>query len=332
MKRHAVSQMLAALILMAIVLIGAVLVYNYLWGASGRIAGAPGVSISGASLAALPGGGGYLRVSITNAGGVTGFASVALYSSSGQVFSAPGAPGLLYQIYYIPTGWYQPDPNAVYSAGMAAGSSFQSNGFTWVASAGPWTTAPSGSPGNVNGQTQQNVIDNLQAGYSGGAPFPNPPVANGWNAYAIKEIGYVVVSQPTTFYVDIDDGGLLSVEPLSAGGSSLTNWLGVGSNPGNLINQWHGEGATTYSSQTVQPGTYLIEYDWFNGGGPAYWSLWTSAPVQYYRPIQIAPGQVANASYTIASGISPGGTYTVVVTLTTPRGTATASATVIATP
>jgi hypothetical protein len=23
----------------------------------------------------------------------------------------------------------------------------------------------------------------------------------------------------------------------------LNNWLGVGSNPGNLINQWHGEGA-----------------------------------------------------------------------------------------
>ncbi|MGC8848558.1 MAG: hypothetical protein ACP5QE_06935, partial [Conexivisphaera sp.] len=89
MKRHAISQMLAALILIAIVLIGAVLVYNYLWGASGRIAGAPGVSISGASLAALPGGGGYLRVSITNTGGVTGSASVTLYSSSGRVFSSP---------------------------------------------------------------------------------------------------------------------------------------------------------------------------------------------------------------------------------------------------
>ncbi|MGC8773259.1 MAG: archaellin/type IV pilin N-terminal domain-containing protein, partial [Conexivisphaera sp.] len=115
MKRRAVSQMLGALILIAIVLVGAVLVYNYVWGASGRIAGAPGVSISGASLAALPGGGGYLRVSITNTGGVIGFASVALYSSSGQVFNTSG---LLYQIYYIPTQWYQPDPNAVYSAGM----------------------------------------------------------------------------------------------------------------------------------------------------------------------------------------------------------------------
>ncbi|BBE42415.1 hypothetical protein NAS2_1026 [Conexivisphaera calida] len=323
--------MLGALILIVIVLVGAFIVYSYVWSASGRITGAPGVMVSGASLTALPGGGGYMTVDITNTGGVTGFASVAVYSSSGQVFSAPGAPGLLYQIYYIPTAWYQPDPTAVYSAGLAAGSSFSSDGFTWVASAGPWTTAQSGSSQNVNGQTQPNVIDNLQAGYSGGAPFPNPPVANGWDAYAIKEIGYVVVTQPTTFYVDID-GGLLSVEPLSQGGASLTNWLGTGSNPGNLINQWRGEGATQYSSNTVQPGTYLIEYDWFNGGGPAYFSLWTNNPVQYYSPLQIAPGQVANESYTVGSGIAPGDTYTVVVTLTTPRGTATSSATVVASP
>ncbi|MGC8773432.1 MAG: archaellin/type IV pilin N-terminal domain-containing protein, partial [Conexivisphaera sp.] len=39
MSRHAVSQMLGAIILIAIaiVLVGALLVYSYLWSASGRI-------------------------------------------------------------------------------------------------------------------------------------------------------------------------------------------------------------------------------------------------------------------------------------------------------
>jgi hypothetical protein len=84
--------MLGAIILIAIVLVlvGALLVYSYLWSASGRITSARGVSIACASLAALPGGSGYLRTDITNTGGVTGSVSIALYSSSGWAFSTQG--------------------------------------------------------------------------------------------------------------------------------------------------------------------------------------------------------------------------------------------------
>jgi len=307
-------------------------VYHAGFFAARRASGGAGISVSGASVEAFPGGT-FVTLTVTNTGSAPGYVSVALYQGGSQVFWAPGAPGLLYQIYYDPNQWFQPPANLVYAASLSPGTAFSSGGQTWTATVGPWITPGAGSAQNVNGQTQQNVIDNLQVSYSGGAPFPNPPVANGWNSYAVKEIGYMVVTQPTVFYVDIDDGGILGAAPYSPGAfPQETAWLGGTSNPANLVNQWHGEGATQYSSGTVQPGTYLVEYDWFNGGGPAYWSLWSSAPVQYYSPVLLYPGQSATLNYTLTAQLPPGSQCTASATIATPAGTAVSSATVTAAP
>jgi len=324
--------MLGTLILIAIVLVAAVLVYHAGVFAAQRASGGAGISVSGASVQAFPGGT-FVTLTVTNTGSAPGYVSVALYHGGSQVFWAPGAPGLLYQIYYDPNQWFQPPANLVYAASLSPGTAFSSGGQTWTATVGPWTTPGAGSAQDVDGQTQQNVIDNLQCCYPGGAPFPNPPVANGGNSYAVKEIGYMVVTQPTVFYVDIDDGGILGAVPYSPGAfPQETAWLGGTSNPANLINQWRGEGATGYSSGTVQPGTYLVEYDYFNGGGPAYWSLWSNEPVQYYRPVLLYPGQAATLNYTLAAQLAPGSQCTVSAAIATPAGTAVSSATVAAAP
>jgi len=324
--------MLGALILIAVVLVAAVLVYHAGMFAARRASGGAGISVSGASVQAFPGGT-FVALTVTNTGSAPGYVSVALYRGGSRVFWAPGAPGLLYQIYANPNiMWVEPPEPLVYSAPLAPGSSFQYGG-AWSAPVGPWTTPGTGSAQNVNGQTQQNVIDDMQYWYTGGAPFPNPPVSVPWAEFAIKEIGYMVVTQPTVFYVYIDDGAALGAAPYSPGAfPSETAWLGGTSNPANLISAWYGQPATEHSSGTVQPGTYLVEYDWFQFGGGAYWSLWSNEPVQYYHPVLLYPGQAATMNYTLAAQLPPGSQCTVSAAIATPAGTAVSSATVAAAP
>ncbi|BBL45699.1 hypothetical protein MJ1_0547 [Nanobdella aerobiophila] len=201
------------------------------------------------------------------------------YDNIGDVMD----PGLTYQIYYDNNNWYAPPESEVYQAELYNGYSFSGSGQTWASSTNPFTTPNTGTTQNVNGNNESYVINNLQDGYSGGSAFPNPPVSNGGNSYVIKEIGFVQVQQLTTFYVDIDDGGVLGINQSTCG---ITNWLcsPTGNNSANLINEWIGEGATIYSSPTVNSGDYAIEYDYFNGEGSAYWSLWSNNLVYYYSP------------------------------------------------
>jgi len=324
--------MLGTLLLIAIVLVAALLVYHAGMSAARRASGGAGISVSGASVQAFPGGT-FVTVTVTNTGSAPGYVSVALYQGGSQVFWAPGAPGLLYQIYANPNIiWVEPPEPLVYSAPLAPGSYFQYDG-TWSAPVGPWTTPGTGSAQNVNGQTRPNVIDDMQYGYTGGAPFPNPPVSAPGNEFAIKEIGYMVVTQPTVFYVDTDDGAALGAAPYSPGAfPQETAWLGGTSNPANLISAWYGQPATEHSSGTVQPGTYLVEYDWFQFGGGAYWSLWSNEPVQYYSPVLLYPGQSAILNYTLTTSLKPGSQCTISAAIATPAGTAVSSATVMAAP
>ncbi|MGC8652103.1 MAG: hypothetical protein ACP5UH_02535 [Candidatus Micrarchaeia archaeon] len=202
--------------------------------------------------------------------------------------------GLIYQIYYDNAQWYAPAESAVYSALLNNGYAISSGGQTWVSQTNYFNTTLTGSTQDVNGGTESYVINNLQYAYSGGNGFPNPPVSNGNNAYTIKEIGFADFSSSTTFSVDIDDGGALGIGQYGGG---FTSWLGGTANPSNLISHWQGEGATLYTSGAVSPGAYAIEYDWFNGGGPAYWSLWSSSPVNYYSPAFPPNGIMPSTSF-----------------------------------
>jgi len=275
-----------------------------------------------------PSGGATLIVNVSVTG-ISGYISVGVNNGSSQIFFAPGAPGLEYQIYYDSIYGYMLPQNLVYSASLSSGTSFSSNGQTWTASTEPFITAYEGTTQNVDGTYQTYVIDNFQNGYTGGSAFPNPPVSNANNVYAIKEIGYAVVTQPTTFYVDIDDGGILGIVPYSATFSPETAWLGGTSNPGNLINHWQYEVATEYSSPQVQPGVYAIEYDYLNWGGNAYFSLWSNNPVLYYHPVLLNSGQSVLLNYTMPVSLTKGQVVTVFATAITPSGTFSTSRTVV---
>jgi archaeal flagellin N-terminal-like domain len=285
-----------------------------------------------------PSGGATLIVNVSFSG-ISGYISVGVNNGSSQIFFAPGAQGLEYQIYYDSNTVYDSKQNAnlvymhsinlVYSVSLSPGTSFSSNGQTWTASTEPFITALEGATENVDGKNQPYVINNFQNEYKGGSPFPNPPVSNESNSYAIKEIGYAVVTQPTTFNITVDDGAVISAVPYSNTFFPETAWLGGTSNPGNLINQWHTEYATNYSSKTVNPGIYAIEYDYFNWAGYAYFSLWSNSLVLYYHPVLLNSGQSVLLNYTMPVSLTKGQVVTVFATAITPSGTFSTSRTVV---
>jgi|GEM_PF-973207 len=282
-----------------------------------------------------PSGGATLIVNVSFSG-ISGYISVGVNNGSSQIFFAPGAPGLEYQIYYDSNTVYDskqnanlvymPPLNLVYSASLSPGTSFSSNGQTWTASTEPFITALEGTTENVDGHTMPYVINNLENLYKGGSPFPNPPVSNESNSYAIKEIGYAVVTQPTVFYINDDDQGVLGYAPYSNSIPNEISWLGGTSNPGNLIPY---KGFIIYSSPTVNPGVYLIEYDYFNLWGPAYFSLWSNNPVLYYHPVLLNSGQSVLLNYTMPVSLTKGQVVTVFATAITPSGTFSTSRTVV---
>jgi len=330
MKLKAEGNMLGALILILIVIIASGVVAGYLFLRGSQVENGASISITSAQATPLVNGQTYLTVSLVNTGS-PGYVSVSVYSGGSQVFFAPGAPGLIYQFYYTPQIWVVPPEQPFYSASLSQGTTVSSNGLTWTAYTPPYTTPEVGTTQNVNGQNEPYVINNLQYGYTGGSPFPSASVPNPANALVAKEIGYAVVTQPTVFYIDDDDGGVIGMVPYSNAFTPETAWLGGTSNPANLINQWHGEGATAYSSPQVQPGVYLIEYDWFNGGGPAYFSLWSNNPVYYYHPVLLNTGQSITLFYTMPVSLTAGQNITVVAGIITPSGSASSSLEVVVT-
>ena len=201
------------------------------------------------------------------------------YDNIGNVMNK----GLEYQVYYDPSGTcdstnYQ---NNVYSATLNNGATISSC-VAMSSSTAPFYTSL-GSSQDVNGATEPNVVINYQEGYSGGGAYPNPPVSNPANSWIIKAIGWAEVNLSTSFSVESDDGIGLGYSTSAYGGNGAY-WLGGTSNPNNLVNEWHGQGATTYSSTISTIGTQRIELDYFEGGGGAYTALWSNNLIDYYSP------------------------------------------------
>ncbi len=193
-------------------------------------------------------------------------------------------PGLLYEVYYngATTGCVPTDSD-VYAAGVYSGYSINGSCSPITSSTLPSLTLLTGTSQAVDGSGENNVLINVQGGYTSGAPFPNPPVSNYSKIIVTKSIGFVDSRYPINFYVKIDDAGQLGYSNYTLNGSE-DNWLGSYSNTYNIINEWKAEGATQYNGIATGTGAYRIQYDYANQGGPGYWSLWSNSSVSYYSP------------------------------------------------
>ncbi len=210
--------------------------------------------------------------------------------------------GLIYQIYYdsgsTSSGVSTAQESALYNASISSSTTISVGGQSFISSTPLFVVPGSTSSQNVDGTTRNYVINNLQGGYSGGAGFPNPPVANYGNAFMIKEIGFIALNRPIQFSVDIDDGGALGI---SNSTGNAYSWLGSSSvNQANILNEWVSESATVHSSSPVKTGDYGLEYSYINQGGPGYWSLWSNASLGYYYPLvlvdNLSAGTLVNTS------------------------------------
>ncbi|MCW1312876.1 MAG: hypothetical protein OH338_05630, partial [Candidatus Parvarchaeota archaeon] len=207
--------------------------------------------------------------------------------------------GLLYQFYQLNGGGIQ-SQTSVYQAQLTPNSVFSYGSLT--ATAGPtlYLSALTGSSQDVDGTTESNVIINYQYSYSGGSAFPNPPITN--PQYVImKAIGFAVVNSPTTIYGLSDDGMGIGY---SNSGGALIPWLGGSStsdNPNNIINSWVSESATQHSGTITTDGSYRLEIDYTNQGGPGEDAVWSNNSIDYYSPSQppngVMPYSISNATF-----------------------------------
>ena len=174
-------------------------------------------------------------------------------------------PGLLFQIYYDATGMVSSIPylQDIYEASLKNGTTLPYGAL--VASTPPFIGAPSvPSSQDVNGTTQPYTLFyyNCSGGtclqsYTGGILPPNPPIPSetgcGYNAWALKAIGFVRVKTPgTKFGVFVDDSVFLQIASMSSGSlQSETSWLSGMLQAIAVINSWIITGGVNHSSAPV---------------------------------------------------------------------------------
>lgn len=200
------------------------------------------------------------------------------------------SPGLEYQIYYDSSGTFDSSgyQNYLYNANMANGTLITENTAHFKSSTLPFNTSLVGVNCSVNGKSKNNVIMDYNYHYktNSGVPYPNPPVLNPSNSFLIKMIGFAEINSTSTFIYGATDDGMAVGYNSFSGFLNGVNWLGVKSNPNNLINEYFPQGFTIYNGYFGAPnGTYPIEMDYFQDGGKAYTALWSNYPIIYYHPI-----------------------------------------------
>ncbi len=240
------------------------------------------------------------NTNLLSSSGTTGIGEAAQLSSTYAEYDNIAnvmQPGLIYQVYYDPTGTCD---NTNYQDNISA--SFLEKEFTifsctfFISYTNPFTTNQIGTTQDVNGNSQPNVVLNYQEGYSGGAAYPNPPVSNNAYSWIIKTIGWAdLPNQKVTFYGLSDDGIAMGYNTIT-GLSNGQYWLSGTSNPNNIYNGWKDQGATEYNG-IVSPGTYAIEQDYFENGGGAYTALWSNATVNYYHASYPPNGAMPSVSF-----------------------------------
>ncbi len=143
---------------------------------------------------------------------------------------------------------------------------------------------------------------------------PDPSIAHDY--YSVRWTGYVIpqYSETYTFYTDSDDGPRLIV------------------NGQDMIEQFHGQGETWYSASIyLKAGqAYPIELDYQQQNGPAVARLlWSSpsTPQQIIPQSQLASGLLNPVTVTPPVASSPGGAFT--MPLTVSLSTSTPGATIV---
>ncbi|MFG1460269.1 MAG: hypothetical protein AAE987_02680 [Thermoplasmataceae archaeon] len=213
------------------------------------------------------------------------------------------SPGLEYQIYYDSSGNFdsQGYQNDLYNANMANDTSITEKTASFNSNTLPFNTSLVGVKCSVNGNNKNNVIINYQYGYTGGKSYPKPPVTTPKNSFLIKMLGFAEINSTSTVIHGATDDGM--AVGMAVGYNSFSgfmngvNWLGVKSNPNNLINKYFPQSCTIYKGQcNAKNGTYPIEMDYFQDGGYAYTALWSNYPITYYHPVFPAGGLVPSVT------------------------------------
>lgn len=269
------------------------------------------------------------KVSITNGGGsATNSTSVTETSKEYPYFSGHMGSktqnndignvmnhGLVWNIYSdgtSGTSCQSPNITALYEIPLISGETISSaisgcGGVSYTDPYGYYYTPISGITeiivygNNVGGQTENYVVFDNQTGYQyGNYNFGNLQLAPNNNnpTYLIKALGFVVLSQATTFYEGADDGITLGLSNSTT--SNINQWVGStsSSNVTNEINKWITEGLTYYNSSIINPYTYRIEMLYFeNGVSPAADVFYSNEQPYYYSPTPYPNNQAPQITY-----------------------------------
>ncbi|MDG7041418.1 MAG: hypothetical protein JRN66_09215 [Nitrososphaerota archaeon] len=299
----AVSSMLAALILIAIVVTAGGFVYGYMMTLGNNLNGGASVQISGASLEALPGGEGLLSLSVVNAGSVQlSTVAVSLSTGGSTVFSSGTASGSSWASVFGGSAWHSQGATP-YTATVSVSPGVYQVAADWVNTGGPGMSAITYSGAEASSQGWQATgSTSFTSSYSVVEANPLDPPGTAVQASGVFPAAEYDYGTPNSYQGNAYLG--LPCQPFTAPFGFL-----------NVFGGGLGYAASTYMVFTSSV-TFNIETD--------------DAMEVFYRAAAVTPGQALPLSFVIPSGVLSGTTYNIVLTVTSPQGSAGTSQQVVA--
>ena len=301
--KKAISSMLAALILIAIVIVAGGFVYGYMMTLGNNLNGGASVQISGSSLKALPGGEGLLSLSVVNAGSMQlSTVAVSLFTDGSTVFSTGTASGSSWASVFGGSAWHSQGATP-YTATVSVSPGVYQVTADWVNTGGPGMSAITYSGAEAASQGWQAIgSTSFTSSYSVVEANPLDPPGTVVQASGVFPAAEYDYGTPNSY----QGNAYLSLpcQPFPAPFGFL-----------NVFGGGLGYAASTYMVFTSSV-TFNIETD--------------DAMEVFYRAAAVTPGQALPLSFVIPSGILSGTTYNVIVTSTSPQGSAGTSQQVVA--
>ena len=303
MRFSGVSEIVGTIILLAIVLIAGVTIYAYVMNQGNIVSGGANVQLSVVSLSAVPGGAGLLSLSVVNAGSVP-LSSVAVSLSTGgsTVFSTGTASGSSWASVFGGSAWHSQGATP-YTATVSVSPGIYQVTADWVNTGGPGMSAITFSGAEASSQGWQAMgSTSFTSSYSVVEANPLDPPGT-----AVQASGVLPAAEYDYGTLNSYQGNAylgLPCQPFPAPFGFL-----------NVFGGGLGYAASTYMVFTSSV-TFNIETD--------------DAMEVFYRAATVTPGQALPLSFVIPSGILSGTTYNVIVTSTSPQGSAGTSQQVVA--